>query len=94
MQIKWLEDAVYDLTALRQYIAEDNPLAANQIANHIVSAVNLLTDQPSLGRPGRVPHTRELVITSTPFIAPYRVKNNTLEVLRIFHGAMQWPDKL
>lgn len=92
MQIKWLTDAVNDLQALRQYIAQDKPTAASDIAKHIAASVNLLADQPALGRPGRVPHTRELVISGTPYIVPYRIKSNTIQILRIFHGAMQWPD--
>jgi len=94
MQIKWLEDAIYDLQALRQYIAHDNPVATSTVAKRIITAVNLLADQPTLGRPGRVPHTRELVISGTPYIVPYRLKNNRIEILSVFHAARQWPDLL
>jgi len=38
-----------------------------------------------LGRPGRVLGTRELVVPDTSYIIPYRVRGNTLEVLRVFH---------
>ncbi len=89
--IKWLDDAIYDLTALRQYIAQDKPSAANRVAKRILSHVNHLSDQPAMGRPGRVPGTRELVVTSTPYIIPYRVKNNTVEILRVLHATMEWP---
>lgn len=92
MQIRWLTDAVDDLQALRQYIAQDKPVAANNIAKRITATVNLLADQPALGRPGRVPHTRELIISGTPYIVAYHVKNNMIQILRVFHGAMQWPD--
>ena len=46
-----------------------------------------------MGRPGRVPKTRELVVSGTPYLVIYRVKNDRLEVLRVFHGARQWPQK-
>jgi toxin ParE1/3/4 len=94
MIIKWLDEAVHDLRQLRYYIANDNPSAAKSVAKRILEVVSLLAEQPGIGRPGRVPHTRELVITGTPFIIPYQVKGNAIEILRIFHGAMQWPDKL
>jgi len=48
---------------------------------------------PALGKAGRVAKTRELVVAGTPYIVIYRVKDNRLEILRIFHGARQWPDK-
>lgn len=94
MMIVWLEDAIQDLHSLRQYIALENPSAANRVAERILSLVNLLADQPSMGRPGRVHNTRELIINSTPFIIPYRVKNKRVEILRVFHSAMQWPEEI
>lgn len=91
MRVKWLDDAIDDLQSLRDYIAAENPTAANNIAKRIVKAVMLLSEQPSIGRQGRVPHTREFIISNTPFILPYRVKNNIIEILRVLHCAMQWP---
>ena len=94
MIIRWLDDAIYDLQAVRQYIAVDKPNAANHVARRIISAVSLLSEQPEIGRPGRVYGTRELVVPGTPYIVPYQVKNNAIEILRIFHSAMQWTEEL
>jgi toxin ParE1/3/4 len=93
MIIKWLEDAIQDLQALRQYIALDKPFVANQIAQRIISMVGLLSEQPEIGRNGRIHGTRELIVSGTPYIIPYRVKNNTIEILRVFHGAMEWSEE-
>jgi toxin ParE1/3/4 len=94
MQIMWHRRARHDLQAVRRYIAEVNPGAARQVAQRILHAVGLLAAQPSLGRPGRVPETRELVITGTPYIAAYRVVDDTIVILRVLHGARQWPERL
>ena len=94
MKIIWLEDALYDLQALRHYISQDNPRAANGVAKKILSSIEVLSEQPEIGRRGRVSHTRELIIVDTPYIVPYRVKNNVVEILRVFHCAMQWPEEL
>lgn len=94
MIITWLDDAIQDLQSLHQYISLENPSAGNRTAKRILSVVNLLVDQPSLGRPGRVHHTRELIVTGTPFIIPYRVKNKNIQILRVFHSAMQWPEEI
>jgi toxin ParE1/3/4 len=48
---------------------------------------------PNIGRPGRVPGTRELVVSGTPFVTVYRVESNVLWVLRVLHGARRWPDR-
>ena len=53
-----------------------------------------LAANPALGRAGRVPTTRELVVSPTPYLIVYRVRSETVEILRIFHGARQWPDQL
>ena len=94
MQIAWHRRARQDLQAVRGYIAEVNPGAARQVAQRILQAVRLLAEQPGLGRPGRVPETRELVITGTPYIAVYRVVDDTIVILRVLHGARQWPERL
>jgi len=51
-----------------------------------------LVVHPYLGRPGRVTGTRELVVTSTPFIVAYQVVDDRIEILAVFHGARIWPD--
>lgn len=94
MIIKWLDDAVQDLRSLHQYITLENPSVANKIAKRILNAANLLTEQPAIGRQGRLHNTRELIISGTPFIIPYRVKNTNIEILRVFHSAMQWPEEI
>ena len=89
----WSPEAIADLAALRSYIEQDDPAAAQRVALHIVTNVErLLSNNPEMGRPGRVPGTRELVIPRTPFIVPYRVVGNTLQVLRVFHSARRWPE--
>jgi toxin ParE1/3/4 len=90
----WSPQAIDDLTALRAYIAEEDPAAAQRVAVRIVESVEmLLSANPAIGRPGRVPGTRELVVPRTPFIVPYRLQGNTLQILRIFHGARRWPER-
>jgi toxin ParE1/3/4 len=93
MKLVWAPQALQDLASLRAYIAEDNPAAAQRVASSIVRVVNDgLPRHPDIGRPGRVPGTRELVIPRTPFIVPYRVRANTIVILGAYHGARRWPD--
>ena len=88
----WSPEAIDDLASLRAYIAEDSPAAAQRVVLHILHNVEaLLSEHPAMGRPGRVPETRELVIPDTPFIVPYRVHDRTIQVLRVFHTARRWP---
>jgi len=94
MIVVWSPLAIDDLAALRAFIAEENPAAAQRVALRIVRSVKeLLARQPHMGRPGRVPGTREFVVPRTPYIVPYRVRHNRLEILRVYHGTRKWPER-
>mgnify|MGYP000586061946 CR=1 FL=1 len=91
----WSPEAVADLVALRAYITQDDPAAAQRVAVHILRNVEtLLADRPKMGRPGRIRGTRELVIPKTPYIVPYRISGDTIQILRVFHSARRWPESL
>jgi toxin ParE1/3/4 len=95
MNIVWSPEAIEDLAALRGYLAEDNPAAARRGVLHLIRNVEqLLPDNPQIGRAGRVPGTRELVILKTPHIVPYRLQRTTIQILRVYHAARRWPDGL
>ncbi len=55
--------------------------------------VTLLLDNPGLGRTGRVENTKELVLTGTNYILPYRVVKEQIQILAVFHTSREWPDK-
>lgn len=94
MTIVWSPRAVKHLAHLREYIARDNPNAANRIASALLEAVERLAKLPNLGRPGRVAGTRELVVPGTPYIIPYRLRGDRLEVVAVFHARQKWPKQL
>jgi len=92
--VVWSPQAVEHLTHLRSYIARDNPKAANRVATALLNAVELLAELPNLGRPGRVAGTREMVVPGTPYVSPYRIRGDRLEVIAVFQGRQKWPKLL
>ena len=92
MRLIWTEPAVRDLRAARTYIALDNPAAAAEQIGQVLAAVETLVRFPLSGRQGRRAGTRELVVGRTPFIVPYRVGGEVIELLRVLHGRRSWPD--
>jgi toxin ParE1/3/4 len=74
-------------------ITADKPAAAPRVIERIRTAVERLQEFPFLGRPGRVEGTRELVIASTPYIIPYRVKGDVVQIITVLHSAPRWPDR-
>jgi toxin ParE1/3/4 len=94
VRVRWLRVALANLNTEAEYIAEDNPAAAGRVVQKILRAVDLLKQNPAMGRAGRVAGTRELVVVETPYVIPYRVRGDTVEILRVFHAARKWPERL
>jgi toxin ParE1/3/4 len=95
MKLFWTGPALIDLDALHAYIARNNERAANEMVERIVArAEKQLSRLPESGRPGRIAKTRELVVSDTPYVLPYRVVGDTIHILRVFHSSRRWPDKL
>jgi plasmid stabilization system protein ParE len=93
VRVRWLRTALHNLDEEADYIAKDDPAAADRLVQRILRATDLLARNPAIGRPGRVPGTRELVVAGTPYIVPYRVRAEAVEILRAFHAARRWPKK-
>jgi addiction module RelE/StbE family toxin len=84
MRVVWTEQAISDLSEIETYIARDKPQAAERVAAHLVSSVEHLAEFPQLGRAGRRPGTRELIIP--PYVITYRLRPERLEILSVWHG--------
>ena len=93
MRVRWLRTALRNLDEEAAYIAADDPKAAGLVVARILNAVDTLPEHPALGRPGRVPGTRELVVLRTRYLVPYRVRGSTIEILRVFHTSRHPPSK-
>jgi len=92
MEVVWLDEAVQDLQEIGHTIAEDDPVAAYRVLTTIEASANSLERHPELGRTGRVPKTRELVIAGLPYILPYAIKKKTVRILAVMHTSRKWPD--
>jgi addiction module RelE/StbE family toxin len=92
MKLVWTKQAIADLNFAYDYIAETAPDAAEAIIERIEKSLESLRQFPEMGRPGRVKDTREVVVPRTPFILPYRVRKNRIEILAVLHGSRRWPD--
>ena len=90
-QVRYSDDAVADLIALRKYIALNNPGAAARVAARIRRSVDRLATYPKFGKAGRVEGTRELVSAKFPYTIVYEEDQGECMILRILHQAMQWP---
>ena len=94
MRIIWRRQALDDLVELQAYISKDDPASRGAHGPKNWSAVERLATLPRIGRPGRVQGTRELVVAGTPYIVPYRLKADEVQILRVYHAARRWPKRL
>jgi toxin ParE1/3/4 len=94
MHLEWSVFARSDRKSIFDYIEADNPQAAITLDERIEECILNLVQFPLMGRTGRIEGTRELVINRTPYVAAYRVTGETITILRVLHGAQQWPDSI
>lgn len=92
MKLIWSPTALAHLRHAESFIADDDPRAAARTAKRILDAVEQLADFPASGRPGKLPHTRELVVAGTPYFIPYRVEGEAVQILGVIHGMRKWPE--
>lgn len=92
MRLTWSAFALSDRDAIFTFIESENPAAAVLVDERLVVAVRRLIDFPASGRLGRIAGTRELVISGTPYVAAYAVSGTTIRILRVLHGAQEWPE--
>src|SRR5689334_3757129 len=92
VELEWLESAREDLLAIVEYIADDNPDAAQRLKDDIESRVARLPERPRLYRAGRVDGTREMVVHAN-YVVVYAFDDTRVRILRVLHAAQLWPTR-
>ncbi|MEC9357039.1 MAG: type II toxin-antitoxin system RelE/ParE family toxin [Pseudomonadota bacterium] len=90
MRLEWTRLALQDFNEAQDYIAQDNPLAAQAVAQRIADAARRLLEDPEIGRTGQVAGTRECLVTRTSHLLVYRVNGDVIEILRVWHSRQDW----
>lgn len=91
MNVRWLRTAAANFEREYQWLYEKNPVVAQNFANEVYALTSLLATQPAMGRAGRVMGTRELVLRNFSHLLPYCVKDNEVQILRVFHTYREPP---
>lgn len=96
-QIRLLRIAEEDFTEIVKFIVDDNPTAAEVMANKIEKNLELLSDNPHLGRIPRDEDIRNLgyrYIIVQNYIIFYTIEDRTVLIHRILHGARNYKSLL
>ena len=92
-QVRLLSIAEEDFTEIISFIASDNSTAADSIANKIEKNLELLLDNPNLGRIPREEEIRNLgyrYLIVQNYLIFYTIEERTIFVHRILHGARNY----
>jgi len=90
MRIRWTPAAA-GLGYISNYLKDRHPNYQQPTIRKLYEAIRSLKALPHRGRVGREPGTRELFFPPLPYIAVYRVREQSIEVLRIYHTAQDRP---
>ena len=91
MRLSWTKPAWDSLESETRYIAQSNPIAAQEVVRHLFEITKNLEGFPQAGREGRRAGTRELVSTRYPYIVVYQIKPETVEIVSILHTSRKYP---
>lgn len=92
-QIRLLNIAEEDFTEIISFIAADNLTAAEAIANKIEKNLELLSENPNLGRIPREEEIRNLgyrYLIVQNYLIFYTIEERTIFIHRILHGARNY----
>ena len=90
MRVIWTPEAQQDRADIWDYIAADKPQAAARMDELFSNAAASLAEFPMLGRPGKIPGTREL-IPHESYRLVYEIDIEKVWVLTLVHTTRQWP---
>ncbi len=91
MELRWTEEAAADLEHITGYLFQNAPERAAELVRGIYNHTSSLQTFPSRGRPGKKVGTRELVLSPLPYIVVYQTTGDVIHIVRILHGAQNWP---
>lgn len=91
MRIRYAPTAQEDLAGIRAYLTErDGEERARAIGQRIRASIELLATFPLLGQAGDVAGTRTRRVSGLPYIVIYRVTEDAVEILHVYHGRQNW----
>jgi toxin ParE1/3/4 len=90
LPVVWLDCALQDLQAITEFIAESNPVAAQQLVDRLIEDADSLGVLPVRYRRGRIAGTHELV-SHPNYILVYRHTVVAIEILNVIHARQRYP---
>ena len=93
LEIRYLATAERDLDDIFEYIMKDNPVVASSLLEEIDRSISHLSCNPELGVVPKDDRLKKLgyrVLIIRKYLVFYIVKNESIQIRRILHGARQY----
>jgi toxin ParE1/3/4 len=95
MTLRFTPRARNDLRDILEYIAKENPVAADRVRQAFLDAAKLVATRPHLGiRNAKVPELRSLLVARYPYRIHYRVEDTDVWIIHIRHSTRRpWDEE-
>ena len=87
MKIFWTKEALLQLQDIEEYISRDNPVAAIEFVDKLISVAEAIVDYPEKGRivpELSIEKIREVLHKNYRIV--YLIKKNSIDILTVFEG--------
>ncbi len=89
-KLRWEAEARRQYRDTLTYIASHDAAAAGRLGMAVEERLTLLERFAEIGRPGRVPRTRELIVHPN-YIVIYAIRRSTIDIIRFLHARQLYP---
>jgi len=89
MKLRWTPRAVADLEEISDYLAAASPQAWEHLLQRVERLTETILDFPLMGKAGLVPGTREFVLSGTPYILVFQLKDDSVVIVSVRDGRMR-----
>ncbi|OGB26380.1 MAG: hypothetical protein A3I66_05925 [Burkholderiales bacterium RIFCSPLOWO2_02_FULL_57_36] len=88
--LEWSPRAQRNIESIRDYIAVDNPVAAQSVLGEIRRVAESLRNFPMMGHAGERVGTRELVLSKYPYTLIYRLTPKKIGIVAVTHQSRKY----
>ena len=91
MKLRWTPRAVADMEEIGDYLVAVSPQAWEHLLLRVERLTETILDFPLMGKAGLLPGTREFVLSGTPYILVFQLKDDSVVILSVRDGRMRLP---
>jgi toxin ParE1/3/4 len=91
VRLRWTPAAAADLEHISEHLRQHHARYRQPKMRKLYELIRSLKQWPHRGRPGSEDGIRELVFAPLPYVVIYRINEEFIEILRIYHGSQNRP---